>query len=85
VVALEQEVAATAPDEQPRLRARLAATLKAVRSEKLGAVADEFDHVHTVQRALRVGSLDHIVPPARLRPYLIEAVERALRRDGRVA
>src|SRR6266704_3800578 len=29
---------------------------EAVRTEKLGQVADEFDHVHTVQRAQEVGS-----------------------------
>jgi acetyl-CoA carboxylase carboxyltransferase component len=53
---------------------------KVVHSEKLGEVADEFDHVHTVQRALRVGALHHIIEPAKLRPYLIRAVERAIER-----
>ena len=38
--------------------------------------------MHTVERALSVGSLDRIVPPACLRPYLIEAIERGLSRDG---
>lgn len=80
VRAVEDEIAAAPADRKGALRARLAATLDAVRSEKLGEVADEFDHVHTVQRALQVGSLDHIVPPSRLRPYLIEALERGLAR-----
>jgi hypothetical protein len=47
-------------------------------------VADEFDHVHSVDRALRVGALHQIVPSARLRPYLIEAVERGIRREERM-
>jgi hypothetical protein len=51
-----------------------------VRSEKLGEVAAEFDRVHTVERALRVGSIDAIIPAARLRPHLIEALERGMRR-----
>jgi hypothetical protein len=29
-----------------------------------------------------VGSLDAILPPARLRPWLIEALERGLRREA---
>jgi len=78
--ALEEEIAAAPPERKAALRARLASTTGEVRSEKLGEVADEFDHVHTVQRALQVGSLDHIVPAARLRTYVIEALERGLAR-----
>jgi hypothetical protein len=50
-----------------------------VRSDKLGEVAGEFDRVHTVERALRVGSIDAIIPAVRLRPHLIEALERGMR------
>jgi len=46
-----------------------------VHSEKLGEVASEFDHVHSVHRALKVGALRDIIPPANLRPYLIAAIE----------
>ena len=80
IVALEEEIAAAPADRKGALRARLATTLDAVRSEKLGEVADEFDHVHTVQRALQVGSLDAIVPAERLRPWVVEALERGLAR-----
>jgi hypothetical protein len=52
----------------------------AVRSEKLGEVADEFDAKHSIERAKRVGSVDTIVPAARLRPYLIDAVRRGMDR-----
>jgi hypothetical protein len=52
----------------------------AVRSEKLGEVAREFDQVHSIHRALAVGSVDRIIPASELRPYLIDAVERGLRR-----
>ena len=51
-----------------------------MRADKLGEVAAEFDRVHTVERALRVGSIDAIIPAARLRPHLIEALERGMRR-----
>jgi hypothetical protein len=31
-----------------------------------------------VHRALSVGALHHIIPPSKLRPYLIHAVERGI-------
>jgi acetyl/propionyl-CoA carboxylase alpha subunit/acetyl-CoA carboxylase carboxyltransferase component len=61
-------------------RARLSEVLALVRSEKVGIVAEEFDRIHTVERALRVGSLDRIISPSQLRPYLIDAVERGIAR-----
>jgi hypothetical protein len=59
------------------LRAQWDELFKIVHSEKLGEVADEFDHTHSVHRALSVGALNQIIPPANLRPYLIHAVEHA--------
>ena len=67
-------------DERARLRVALADVRASVRADKLGEVAAEFDRVHTVERALRVGSIDAIIPAARLRPHLIEALERGMRR-----
>jgi acetyl-CoA carboxylase carboxyltransferase component len=64
-----------------RLRAQWDELFKVVHSEKLGEMASEFDHVHSVQRALDVGALNHIVPPSDLRPYLIHAVERGIERE----
>jgi acetyl-CoA carboxylase carboxyltransferase component len=80
IQALEAEIAQARGPDRARLRARLAEQRRAVRSEKLGEVADEFDAVHSVERARRVGSVHRIVPPARLRPYLVEAIERGMRR-----
>ena len=54
---------------------------KIVHSEKLGEMAAEFDRVHSVQRALEVGALNHILPPWDLRPYLIHAVERGIEKE----
>ena len=80
VVALQTELAQATGPARAHVRLRLEETMRAVRSEKLGEVADEFDHVHTVQRALSTGSLDRIIPPAALRPYLVEAIERGISR-----
>jgi acetyl-CoA carboxylase carboxyltransferase component len=66
--------------DQAGLRARLEDLRAAVRSEKLGVVAEEFDRAHSVHRAREVGSVDRIIPAAQLRPYLIDAVERGMAR-----
>jgi acetyl-CoA carboxylase carboxyltransferase component len=67
--------------EAAHLRVRLADLRAAVRSEKLGEVAAEFEAVHDIERARRVGSVHDIVPAAQLRPRLIAAVERGMARD----
>jgi acetyl-CoA carboxylase carboxyltransferase component len=67
-------------EEAARLRAELDAARPAVHADKLGEMADEFDRVHSIERARGVGSVDAIVPAARLRPYLIDAVQRGMRR-----
>jgi acetyl-CoA carboxylase carboxyltransferase component len=63
-----------------RLRAELTSVRPVVRAEKLGQVADEFDSQHSIERARSVGSVHAIVPAARLRPYLAEAVQRGMHR-----
>lgn len=78
---LEKEIAAAPDPVKRRLRAKLAELTKAVRSEKLGQVADEFDATHSVQRALAVGSLDRILPARELRPYLVDAIERGMAKE----
>ena len=69
----------------PRVRAleesgaspgEIAAVREEVRTEKLGEVAAEFDAVHSVKRALDVGSVHRIIDAARLRPELVAAIER---------
>ncbi len=78
VVALRERVAGAPPDEVATLRAELSAVTEQVRSEKLGQVADEFDAIHTIQRAQRVGSVDEIIPADQLRPWVVAALERGM-------
>jgi len=56
--------------------------LREVVLEKQAEIAAEFDAVHTVERALRVGSLERLVPPAHLRPYLIATLDNRARNKG---
>ena len=62
------------------LRVKLSATQAAVRSDKLGEVATEFEAIHNVERARQVGSVHLIIPAAELRPSIVAAVERGMAR-----
>jgi acetyl-CoA carboxylase carboxyltransferase component len=89
VKAHERALAAASDHEADVRRADLAELLELVRTEKLGEVAAEFDSIHSVERALAVGSVHRIIAAADLRPELIAAVERGMarvdarRQDGR--
>ena len=52
--------------------------METVRSEKMGELAAKFDSIHSIQRAVEVGSVNGIVAAADLRPYLVEAIERGM-------
>jgi hypothetical protein len=78
VVELRQQLAAAGNGSVEGLHTRLHETIEAVRAEKLGEVAAEFDRIHSIQRALSVGSVDRIIPARDLRPYVVEALERAM-------
>jgi acetyl-CoA carboxylase carboxyltransferase component len=82
IKALEQRLAEADELEHARLRAELNDLRAAVRSEKLGEVAAEFDTVHSIERAVRVGSVDRVIQASRLRPELIAAVGRGLARQA---
>ncbi|MBB3038401.1 carboxyl transferase domain-containing protein [Hoyosella altamirensis] len=66
--------------DKAHLQVALAAQRSAVRSEKLGEVAAEFEAIHNIQRAQQVGSVDAIIPAAELRPHIIGAVRRGMAR-----
>jgi acetyl/propionyl-CoA carboxylase alpha subunit/acetyl-CoA carboxylase carboxyltransferase component len=78
--AIAEATASGAADKASALRAKLGSVWPAVHADKLGQLADEFDGVHSIERARQVGSVQAIVPAARLRPYLIDAVRRGMQR-----
>jgi acetyl-CoA carboxylase carboxyltransferase component len=75
---LEAQVAAAGAGERAALLTNLQQLRTSVRAEKLGEVAAEFDAVHSIQRAVQVGSVDAIIRAAELRPQIIAAIERNL-------
>ncbi len=78
---LNQAILRADASQKGLLRAQWNELHDVVYSEKLGEMANEFDRVHSVYRALKVGALDCIIPPANLRSYLIHAVERGIQRE----
>ncbi|MDZ7675614.1 MAG: carboxyl transferase domain-containing protein [Acidimicrobiales bacterium] len=75
---LEKAISVAPVHERAHLRSELASVQSTVRNEMLGAVADEFDAVHSVQRAKDVGSVHEIIRAERLRPDLVAAIERGV-------
>jgi len=78
---LQARIAAAESADATPLRAQLATLRAEVRAEKLGAVADEFEKIHSIKRGLGSRINPQHYPAARLRPYLIDAaVERGVQR-----
>ncbi len=65
--------------DRPRLRERLNKLSAEVLLQVQGQVADEFDAIHTVERAVAVGSLDAVIEASGLRPAIVERLEAAAR------
>jgi acetyl/propionyl-CoA carboxylase alpha subunit/acetyl-CoA carboxylase carboxyltransferase component len=78
VSALAARVAEASGAERAALATELVEVRTAVRAEKLGEVAADFDRVHSIQRAVEVGSVDAVIRADELRPRLIEAIEHGL-------
>jgi len=80
VVTARERLEQASDPERATLEAELAAVTEAVRSDVLGAVAAEFDAIHSIERARDVGAVHEIVPARRLRPALVESIEQGMAR-----
>lgn len=81
VVAKKSELESAEGADRVRLHAEYDQVLKQVQAEKRGEFAQKFNTIHSVQRAMDVGSIDAVIAPGGLRRYLIEAVERGVDRE----
>lgn len=77
IIASRAALKAAADADKPLLRERLDAQHAQLTLEKQGELAQEFNAIHSVERAVRVGSLDGVIKPDALRPTIINALERA--------
>jgi acetyl/propionyl-CoA carboxylase alpha subunit/acetyl-CoA carboxylase carboxyltransferase component len=75
VVELEARLAEATGVDRARLTTELAELRTSVRAEMLGQVASEFDRVHSIHRAVSVGSVDAVIGAHELRPRIIGAIE----------
>jgi acetyl/propionyl-CoA carboxylase alpha subunit/acetyl-CoA carboxylase carboxyltransferase component len=78
VTDLETAMSSAQGAQRAALVTDLAQLRSSVRSQKLGEVAAEFDGIHSIDRAVQVGSVDAVISARELRPRLVEAVERGL-------
>ncbi|MEO7751837.1 MAG: carboxyl transferase domain-containing protein [Terracoccus sp.] len=78
VAELESALGSESGVERARVAAELAELRQSVRSEKLGQVAAEFDGVHSIHRAVSVGSVDAVIEADQIRPRIIAAIEAGL-------
>jgi hypothetical protein len=78
-MALREQLAAATGDAVAKATQELADTTKSVRAEKLKEIADEFDAIHDIKRAMQVGSVDEIIQACDLRPFIIGALERRMK------
>ena len=80
IATLEHLIAAAEGADRQRLRAERATLWSEVLAQKRGEFADRFEAVHSIERAVRVGSVTSIVALPTLRGFLIDAVQRGMRR-----
>jgi acetyl/propionyl-CoA carboxylase alpha subunit/acetyl-CoA carboxylase carboxyltransferase component len=80
IQALDDSIGHAEGAERQRLRSRRAEVWDQVLAEQRHAFAERFDEIHSVERAVRMGSVTSVVELATLRGYLIEAVERGISR-----
>jgi acetyl/propionyl-CoA carboxylase alpha subunit/acetyl-CoA carboxylase carboxyltransferase component len=81
IQALDEAIARAEGAERQRLRGSRAEVWVDVLAEKRRQFAERFDQVHSIERAVRMGSVRAVIEPAALRSFLIEAVERGIRRS----
>lgn len=78
VASLEARLRTAHSPDRAALQLELADARAVVRAEKISEVAAEFDAVHSIHRAVRVGSVDRVISAAELRPAIIEAIASRL-------
>jgi acetyl/propionyl-CoA carboxylase alpha subunit/acetyl-CoA carboxylase carboxyltransferase component len=76
VVELEALMSAAEGAPRAAMVTDLAQLRTSVRAQKLGEVAAEFDGIHSIERAVKVGSVDEVISARDLRPRLVRAIGR---------
>ncbi|MCK0112261.1 fused acetyl/propionyl-CoA carboxylase subunit alpha/methylmalonyl-CoA decarboxylase subunit alpha [Ornithinimicrobium sp. F0845] len=72
---LQERIAAAPQEERAALMVELADVRAGLRADKISEIAAEFDSVHSIHRAVEVGSVDAVIAAADLRPAVIATLE----------
>ncbi|NLG20326.1 MAG: ATP-grasp domain-containing protein [Actinomycetales bacterium] len=72
---LQERLAAAPQEERAALMVELADVRAGLRADKISEIAAEFDSVHSIHRAVEVGSVDAVIAASDLRPAVISAIE----------
>lgn len=72
---VERRLEQASASDRSNLSAELAEVRQSVRAEKISEIAAEFDSVHSIARAVEVGSVDAVIRAADLRPSIIKAIQ----------
>ncbi len=75
IVELNARIKSSSSAARPRLQQELAELYEQVTLEKRGEVATKFDGIHSVQRAVEVGSLDAVIEARHLRPAIVGVLQ----------
>ena len=75
VTRLRDEIKNSTNGERRRIEADLRKLREKLTSMYQKEMAERFDSIHTVQRAMDVGSISDIIPSSSLRPYVISFLE----------
>ena len=75
---LEHRISDAPEDQRGPLGVELAELRAVLRAEKIAEMAAEFDAVHSIHRAVEVGSVDEVIPAQEIRPKILAAIERRL-------
>jgi len=78
VLTARAALSAAAESDKPRLREEFDELYASVLLERQGELATEFDAIHSVARAVEVGSLDAVIAPSDLRARIIAELEGAV-------
>ena len=76
--ALEARIEQADDSERGALLVELNELQEGLRAEKISELATEFDRIHSIHRAVEVGSVDEVISVAELRPKIIAAIEKRL-------
>ncbi|MDO5698466.1 MAG: carboxyl transferase domain-containing protein [Dermatophilus congolensis] len=76
VATLEERMRQAPEAERAAISGELEELRGTVRAEKISEVAAEFDAIHSIHRAVEVGSVDEVIKASDLRPKIIEVLGR---------